>query len=162
MKEDERKNKMSFLMRLKRSNPIIFWVFVCVFSCLFIIAIFLITSRLTPNPLEEAQQDLARELGVRIEDYPYPGGFPSGYFGTVLVPGMSISEVHNIVRGYKQVLHCGKGMEVYYYLTTDIRDTERFFIYYDEQGRYSRLIGEDNDSRRNIDGNWCSEGLLKE
>lgn len=153
---------MHRLNSLKHSNPIVFWLFASFFSCLLIVSILWVIPILITSPREKARQDLAKELGIQIENYPYPLAFPSGYFGIVLKQGMSISEVHKIVRGYKQVLHCGDGMEVYYFLTTDIKDTERFFIFYDEKGRYLRLQGEDSDSRRNIDGIRCIDGLLKD
>ena len=152
---------MKSLNRLKRTNPPVFWLSTSISICLLISGILWITPMLSTSSREKAQKNLAWELGVRIDDYPYPLGFPSGYFGVVLKPGMSISDVHKIVRAYRQVLHCGDGMEVYYYLSTDIEDTERFFIFYDEQGRYLRIQGEDNDSRMNLDGLGCSDGLLE-
>ena len=153
---------MKYLSRCQQANPNVFWLFSFIFMCLLAVGILLTLPALITDPREKAQHDLAKELGVQIEDYPYPYGFPSGYFGTVLKPDMSVSDVHKIVRGYKQVLHCGDGIEVYYYLTIDIKDTERFFIFYDREGRFSRLQGEDNDSRMNIDGIGCTDGLLEE
>lgn len=144
---------------MKRSRPLTFWILGSVLICLLTFAALSIQSYIHNVPLVKKQQELAREFGVQLDDY--PSSFPAGYFYAVLEPGMSISEVHKIVRGYEEVLHCGDGMEVYFYLTTDIKDAQRFYIFYDEQARFARLQTEDNDSRRVLpDG--CASGPLKE
>ncbi|HET6597982.1 MAG TPA: hypothetical protein VFG81_20320 [Anaerolineales bacterium] len=126
-----------------------------------ILLIWWIVPTLTVTPRERMQNELAKELGVKIKDYPYPYSFPSGYFSTVLKPGMSIQEVHEIVQGYEQVLHCENREEVYYYLSVELEDTERFWIFYDEEGKYEGLQTEDNDSGR-FSTNGCFPGLIEE
>lgn len=147
-------------MKMKRSHPLIFWLLGFILICLFTFAVLSIQSYVQSIPLVKKQQELAKEFGVQIDDYSH--SFPTSYFYTVLKPGMSKSEVHKTVRGYEQVQHCGDGMEVYYYLTMEIEDTERFFIFYDEQGKFKRLQSEDNDSRMNINGFGCRDGVLNE
>lgn len=109
--------------------------------------------------IPKLQEPLARELGVRIQDYPYPASFPIGYFDTLLQRGMSINEVHQIIRGYKKVLHCGKRTEIYYFLSQGELFSIRMMIFYDNQGGYLRWEGEDTDSRtiRTVE---CQPGLL--
>ena len=58
------------------------------------------------NPYRTEQENLARELGVAIDNYPGAMTFPSGYFFTVVKPGTTIQEVHKIVKGYEKVYHC--------------------------------------------------------
>jgi len=106
------------------------------------------------------QLELAKKLGVRIEDYPYRTSFPAGYFYTILQPGMSIVEVHDIVQGYEEVLHCGKRSEIYYYFSSTLDDAKRFKLRYDEQGNYLDFIGEEDDSRT-LQINGCEPGLIK-
>jgi hypothetical protein len=120
----------------------------------------LILPVLVTTPREKLQKELAIELGVEIQDYPYLHSFPSGYFHTVLKPGMTISEVHEIVRGYKKVLHCEDWAEVYYYFSTELEHAKRFMISYDE-GKFNRFQGEDDDSRT-IWTDGCLPGLIEE
>jgi len=86
--------------------PIFF--IICVILVLFII----INTRISTDMQERMAEELASELGVRISDYPYEKSFPVGYFYTVLKPGMTIEEVHKIVRSYKQVLRCKSYSEI--------------------------------------------------
>jgi len=128
-------------------------------ACVLTFTILSAQSYVESAPLVRKQQELAKEFGVQMKDYQY--AFPADYFYQVLKPGMSMSEVHDIVRGYEKVLHCGDDMEVYYYLTTDIKNTQRFYILYDEQFKFTRLQTEDNDSRQVLP-NGCSSGPLEE
>jgi hypothetical protein len=114
----------------------------------------------TTSPKEKKQQELAKELGVEIKDYPPIVSFPSGYFSDVLKPGMSIAEVHSIVIGYKMALRCGETQEKYYFLTVDEKDSERFWLFYDQEGKFERKQSE-GDSGRLAQGH-CSIGLLDE
>ena len=126
-----------------------------------ILLILWIIPTLTITPKERMQKELAKELGVKIQDYPYPYSFPSGYFSSVLKPSMSISEIHEIVQGYEQVLHCEDREEVYYYLSVELEDAERFWIIYDEEGKYEVLQGEDNGSG-GYPTDGCFPGLIEE
>ena len=116
-------------------------------------------SRIYTSPRERMQLELAKELGVRIEDYPYRKSFPSGYFYTILQPGIPIAEVHNIVRGYEKVLHCGQRSEIYYYFSSELKDAKRFKLLYDGQGKYLDFEGEEDDSRT-IHTYGCEPGQI--
>jgi hypothetical protein len=106
-------------------------------------------------------EQLASRLGVSIDDYPYPRVFPAGYFDSILEKGMSPSDVHQVVQGYATVWRCGDLRELYYYYSTDDDIALRFMIFYDQDKRFLRLQGEDDDSRTlRTDG--CQEGLLIE
>lgn len=113
------------------------------------------------TPRETLQRDLAKELGVEIPDYPYPVSFPSGYFYTVLKPGMSVSEVHQIVKGYEKVMNCRNVSEIYYYFSVELEQAKRFKIVYDNDGKFVRFEGEEDDSRT-LDTNGCAPGLIEE
>lgn len=150
---------MNFLRRIKSSSPPAFWLLVSVLICFLIFVAVSVQSYVKSIPLVKKQQELAKEFGVQLADYPHL--FPATYFYTKLKTGMSVSEVHAIVREYEQVLHCGEHIEVYYYLTTDIHYTQRFYIFYDEQNTFARLQTEDSDSRRMLPSG-CLLGPLKE
>lgn len=116
---------------------------------------------LNKNPYEKKQMELANRLGVTIEDYPYESAFPEGYFFTVLKPGMTSSDVHEIIYGFEKVLYCGKYSEIYYYYNTDDLKALRFEIIYDGAGRFVELRSEDDDSRT-IRTEGCVLGLIPE
>ncbi len=150
------------MKRLKeKMHPAMFWLLAMMLTCLGIVVIWWILPALITTPREKMQQELAKELGVEIQDYPYPFAFPSGYFYIVLKPGMSVAEVHEIVQGYEKVLHCGKNAEVYYYLSAELENAERFWLIYDDQGKYQRFQGEDNDSGI-LSTAGCVAGLIEE
>jgi len=108
---------------------------------------------------EMMQLELAKELGVSVEDYPYRTSFPAGYFYMGLQPGMSITEVHKIVQGYEKVLHCGTRSEIYYYFSSELEDAQRFKLRYDDQGNYLEFEGEEDDSRT-LQTDGCEPGLI--
>jgi hypothetical protein len=116
--------------------------------------------------LGKMQEELAQTIGVRIEDYKNPNVFPVGYFATVLKPGMTYVEVHQIVRGYEDVLACFSQEEVYYYFSTDEKTAIRFIVLYDNQGKFIELNGEEPGSELLINGpgelasGECVHGLL--
>lgn len=112
------------------------------------------------NARRGQQQELARNLGVRINDYPYPTDFPAGYFYAVLKPGMTYKDVHNIVRGYQSVYQCYGTDEIYYYFSNNGDEALRFALYYDKQGNFVELQGEDPNSRTLGLGPGCSIGPL--
>jgi hypothetical protein len=113
------------------------------------------------NPYKKEQKDLANELGVSINDYPYRSSFPSGYFYSVLEPGMTLDEVHSIIMGYKKVLNCDyRRREVYYYFSTEDTKALRFEIVYDDNLKYWKFRGEDDDSRT-IWTKSCEPGLIE-
>lgn len=108
------------------------------------------------------QQYLAQRLGVEINAYPPTSAFPINYFVSELEPGVTtIKEVHAIVKQYERVLHCRKYAEIYYYFSNDDNAALRFQIFYDENGKYSKIIGEDDDSATLYTAE-CVPGLLSE
>lgn len=111
------------------------------------------------NQKLEIRRQLAQELGVNIDDFENPYSFPSNYFDSLLQPGMSIAEVHSIVRGYKTVLHCGNTREVYYFFSNMKEDAVRLEFIYSESGQFKWRGGEDSDSH-SIFIEGCSPGLI--
>jgi hypothetical protein len=118
------------------------------------------------NPYQAQQDRLAAEFGIRVTDYPYVRSFPAGYFYTLLKPGMSVDEVHKVLRGYEKVFRCGSPVdpyysrEVYYYFSSDDSKALRFQIFYDKQEKYENIQGEDSNSR-SIPVDNCEEGLIE-
>jgi len=118
-----------------------------------------LSSQVGALPRRRMQQQLAAQLGVEIDDYPYQSAFPDGYFYSALKPGMSIQEVHAIVRGYAKVLQCGDYAEIYYYYDTADTSAHRFRLFFDDDGNFEAFQGEDDDSRT-IRTDGCAAGLL--
>ena len=118
------------------------------------------------NPYQSKQDKLAIEMGVKIADFPYEKSFPASYFNEVLKPGMTIGEVHRIIKGYEKAYRCRSPLEtyyyreVYYYYSTEDTKALRFQIFYDKQEKYTRLEGEDADSRT-ILTNDCELGIVE-
>jgi len=116
--------------------------------------------------LRRKQQTLAGELGVKIDNYNSPAVFPVGYFATVLKPDMTVAEVHQIIRGYQQVLLCDGSTEIYYYFSTEDKSAIRFGIEYNDQGRYKQLEAEKPGSglliisQEALASGTCSYGLF--
>jgi len=107
------------------------------------------------------ERELAQRLGIDRDAYPRKASFPSSYFYEKLKPGITTrKEVHEIVIEYELVLQCYEGSEVYYYYSKDDDETLRFEIWYDFDGKYSKILGE-NDSYR-INTESCGPGLLPE
>lgn len=111
------------------------------------------------NPFQRQQENLAKEFGVRIDDYPFAEAFPEGYFYTILTTEMTINDVHEIVRGYELVYRCKYYSEIYYYYSSDDDKALRFEILYDDQGFIREFRGEDDDSRT-IRVDSCEPGLI--
>jgi hypothetical protein len=143
----------------------IIWFMVILSVCVLTLALafeLLLRSQDAQNAARVQQQErLARQLGVRIKDYPAPDVFPDGYFETVLQPGMTLEQVHAIVRGYASVHHCFKDEELYYYFSkNDDGYPIRFELWYDDQGRFIDLRSEDPNEPVLGLGPACIEGLL--
>jgi len=85
----------------------------------FTLAILAILSGCDTNPFQSKQSDLAKELGVKISDYHYESVFPEGYYATILKPGLSLKEVHSMIKGYEKVYHCKNYEEIYYYFSLE-------------------------------------------
>jgi hypothetical protein len=52
------------------------------------------------------QRQLANALGVSPGDFPAAYAFPVGYFHEILQPGMTMTQAHEIIRGYLKVYRC--------------------------------------------------------
>jgi hypothetical protein len=128
-------------------------------SCLLLVIAMIVWIN-RPSPRVKMQADLAEELGVKINDYPFESAFPIGYFITILQPGMTTDEVHKIVIRYRKVLNCRNISEIYYYFSSDLKDAKRFEIIYDGQGKYIRIEGEEDNSRT-LQTFGCEEGVIE-
>jgi len=109
-------------------------------------------------PYIEKQEQLADILGVKLEDYRQVD-FPRDYFSQTLKPGITISEVHNIVIGYEKVLKCGDWAEVYYFFNSSDEEAFRYKILYVD-GFYDSFIVDDFYDSMKISLSGCTEGLL--
>jgi hypothetical protein len=128
--------------------PLLILVILCILAS---VPLFIIPA-MKSNVRKGQQEELAKSLGVKIDDYPYPGIFPDGYFYSVLKPGMSYEEVHKIVRGYKSVYLCFGRDEDYFYFSENPDDYWQFELHFDQQGRFIEL-------RSDIDSNSRTLGL---
>ena len=95
--------------------------------------------------LLQKQQELAELLDVDIADYPTPNRFPFEYYYTVLEEGMSIDEVHEIVRGYMNVYHRQRA-EIYLFYYEDNSQAMPLKILYDDNFRFVTIVAGDPDS----------------
>ena len=75
------------------------------------------------------EEKLAEVLGVKDELSRYIRGFPILYFDEKLDPGISMQEVHKIVKGYEVMYDCGID-EVYYFYSTSQRKALRIMVSY--------------------------------
>lgn len=114
------------------------------------------------NTRRQQQEVLARQLGVKIEDYSDVYVFPEAYFYAVLKPGMTLDQAHAIVRGYEKVYNCFGTDEIYYYFNTNDDNALRFVITYNDQLQYEDMRGEDLNERTIGIGPKCADGLLKQ
>ena len=127
-----------------------------VFICSFVF----IPGALKDASLHHEQKKLADKLGIAMKDYPYVNSYPEGYFHEVLYPGMAIQSVHSIVIGHEQVFNCYGTDELYYYFSTNDEDALRFVLHYDQEHKFVRMQGEDDDSRT-LSKRGCVSGLLE-
>jgi hypothetical protein len=114
---------------------------------------------------------LAQALKIDTEKYPLHRGFPINYYGDTLTPEMTVTEVHQIIRGYHIAFRCGNDTEIYYYYSGDDRRALRFEVWYNQeynqsrsaygQMKFSSIRGEDSNSRT-ISIKGCEPGLLPE
>jgi hypothetical protein len=132
---------------------------VALLACITTIILLMFKPTLFNSSRQKMQKDLAKELGVKIDDYPYRTSFPVGYFYTILQPGMSMADVHKVIQGYEKVLRCDSTSEIYYYFSSELEDAKRFQIIYDDQGEFMRLEGEEDDSRT-LQTNGCVPGQI--
>src|SRR6266540_4516052 len=132
------------------------FILIILFITLLAIGYLFVLPTMKQDALKEKQEELAKSLGVKIQDYPYQSDFPAGYFYTVLKPNMTYDEVHSIVRGYESVYNCYGTDELYYYFNKDANNALRFALYYDEQGHFVEMQGEDPNSRTLSLGSECS------
>lgn len=148
------------MFAMKISKPL-FYVLVNICVCIALVSVVWLLPAITSSPREKEQANLAKDLEVEIAEFPPVSSFPSSYFRSVLKPGMTLSEVHSIVKGYKKVLRCGFQSEIYYYFGTDDKGAHRIEIFYDQDKKYKKLMGEEPDSRT-IQTWGCTPGQLTE
>jgi hypothetical protein len=110
--------------------------------------------------LRPQQEKLAKELGIRIDDYPFQSEFPAGYFATVLHEGMTLAQVHRIVRGYQDVFRCYGDTEVYYFFDRENKKGVVFMIRYDPSSKFVELRGSNPFEPTISLGDDCTEGRL--
>lgn len=116
------------------------------------------------SDIQREQQEFAESVGVRIEDYSYPGTFPLSYFDSKLSVGMSKSETHSIISGYEKVLKCNQQLvqrEIYYFFSSQDFKAIRIEVWYSDDGRFLGINSEDQDSRT-IRTEECAPGLRAE
>jgi hypothetical protein len=116
-------------------------------SYFFILFLIVLSGCGNSNPYQSQQEALAKQLGVKIEDHSYPKAFPEGYFYEVLKPGMSPHEVHEIIKYYDVIYSCEDYKEIYYYFSKNDDQALRFQIFYDKEGKFEKLQGEDDNSK---------------
>ena len=121
-----------------------------------------IRERMWENRVRPRQEELAKELGVRIEDYPHPIAFPIGYFDSVLKLGMTHDEVHKIVKGYTDVVNCFGSVELYDYFGPDDNLAIQIMVLYGKDGKFEELRVDTPDDRTLGADETCSYGLLGE
>lgn len=111
-------------------------------------------------PYREKQERLAITLGVDINRYRRVD-FPSDYFFQELKPGMSVYEIHQIIKGYDQVLRCDDYAEVYFYFNPPDTEPFKYMILYNEK-LFKSFITEDLSGDRRIALDGCTAGVLPE
>jgi len=132
--------------------------------CFSLITYFFIATPITTRKqIEKKQDELAKVLGIKL-DGNNRRGFPVTYFLDHLEPGMTVEEVHEIVIGYDSVYRCPRSFknELYYYFGDKEGIATRFMIFYDTDGRYEDLLGEDPNSLEFGDSGGCLEGPIGE
>jgi hypothetical protein len=116
---------------------------------------------------KQNQAELASILNVKIDEYPFPEDFPFFYYQAVLEKGMTVDEVHEIVKGYDYALNCWGYDEIYYYFGLHHNDSINFMITYDELGKAKWVISGNSDSGPDfptiysVENGECTEGLLE-
>jgi hypothetical protein len=110
------------------------------------------------NRIKNSQEELAMQLGVRIQDFTPITDFPTTYFANTLKSGMTYEKVHAIIRGYKEVFKCGDQIEIYDYFNIG-DDRYRFEVRY-KDSRYIGIVDEDPYIHNLEIYPGCSEGLI--
>lgn len=134
-----------------------FWVWT-VLLILSLCSLPVLWSKVREISYAQKQRRLADMLGVNLEEY-RKVDFPRDYFAKTLTAGMSITEVHSIIKGYDLSLKCGDWAEVYYYFGTNNKESFRYKILYDGETYDSFLVDDIYDSMK-ISVVGCVEGLL--
>ena len=117
------------------------------------------------------ERKLAELFGINLAEYTRDKFFPYEYFLDNLQEGMTVREVHQVMRGYEKVLKCGDSTEVYYYFYDEDELAYRYQISYYE-GKYlgnnfgglQASEGPRADLYHTLRGyeNGCVDGLLAE
>ena len=106
------------------------------------------------------QRQLANILGVSLDDY-RQFDFPFQYFDEALKPGMSIKDVHQIMRGYELVFKCRDWGEIYFYFDRRDKYAFKYLILYDDNKKFESLIVDDINNSMSVSANGCEEGYLR-
>ena len=137
--------------------PILILVMICIVVS---VPLFIIPA-INRNDRKGQQEELAKSLGLKIEDYPSPDMFPAGYFYSVLKSGMTYEEVHKIVRGYESEYLCFGTDEFYFYFNENSDDYLLFEMIFDKQGRFTELVSDTDPNSRTLGLNSsCIRGVL--
>jgi hypothetical protein len=126
--------------------PLLILVILCILASVPL----LLMPAMKSNVQKGQQEELAKSLGVKIDDYPYPGIFPGGYFYSVLKPGMTYREVHKIVRGYLSEYLCFGTDEYYFYFSEKPDDYWLWALVFDEQGHFVRIESDTEPNSRTL------------
>lgn len=130
-------------------------------TCLLLVAAIRLYFNFQESVVQKRSSELAQILGVDIQKYE-PDMFPVNYFQQALSPGMSIKEVHQIVKGYQKSLICPRAnAEVYYFYSYDDEGVKIKLTYDLADNSYVDMIIDDNNSSL-INVNGCAPGLLGE
>jgi hypothetical protein len=156
------KRKMGKSILDKKTLSILLPILLIVSICIASVWIWIWSEWAEQKRILKAQESLALEMGVKVEDYPAPSGFPVGYYYSVLEPGMTLAEVHEMVIGYEQVYHCDRSYEIYYFYSTDELIAIRFMLSFDDDGKYHYFFSEDENSRERWWTDGCELGLIEE
>ena len=134
-------------------------VSIAIISVLFLGSLFWVVPALRSYSYSSQQRQLANTLGVALGNY-RETDFPFQYFDQTLKPGMSIKDVHQIMRGYELTFKCQDWGEVYFYYSKDEKDAFKYMLLYDDDGKFESFITDDPYNSMGISTSGCAEGLL--
>jgi hypothetical protein len=149
--------------RIMKKQVNLFYSFV-ILGCFLLAATFAVFRANPYWPHILQQKELAKDLGVQINDYPASYAFPIGYFHEILKPRMTLEEVHKIIKGYIHVYNCENYKEVYYFFSENDSRAIRFEVTYDQSaaGKYVFLnLQTEDDNSRSIHVQECRSGLIR-
>jgi len=105
------------------------------------------------------QKQVAEVFKVDLKNY-REVDFPFQYFDETLKPGMSIKDVHQIMRGYELTFKCQDWGEVYFYFSKNEKEAFKYMILYDDSGKFESFITDDPYNSMGVSTSSCVKGLL--